>query len=99
MNPTRQSKQDDLKAVLQHRAWQAELGPDELIAERLVQLQAFISQLADTPHGREEIRRRIERFGECTRRDDETANQFHGRLRRWLDRDLEILHRTKPEEE
>ncbi len=89
MNRVSQSKLVDLDKVVVHQARQAALTPDELIEEKLTQLQLFLDQLASTPEGRAELEHRIERFGRCTRSDAETAKQFHGRLRNWLDRNLQ----------
>ena len=88
-NPTRQTKQDDLAAMRLREVLQRRLVPSALICEKLEQLQEFIGQLEQTPHGREELRDRRARFGDCRRDAGETASQFYGKLRAWLDRDVE----------
>ena len=65
------------------------LLPERLVDERLTQLQTFIKQLANTQTGLADLRRREERFGICQRIEGETATQFYGRLRRWLDQDID----------
>ena len=82
------SKLVDLQEVGVQQSRQAALSPGELIAEKLAQLQLFIDQLARTPEGRAELAERTVRFGSCDRGDGESAKQFHGRLRNWLDRNL-----------
>jgi hypothetical protein len=56
--------------------------------DKLRKLLAFTSQLERTPDGSAELQHRKQLFGECTRKDGETAGQFCARLRHWLDRDL-----------
>lgn len=86
MNPTRKMKREDLEKTLQYQNRQDGLLGDELIEEKLSQLQAFIGQLAHTPHGRAELELRTRRFGDCKRVAGETTGQFYGKLRHWLDR-------------
>ena len=88
MGPTKKTKQDDLETGVNYRAQLTELLPERLVDERLAQLQIFIKQLANTPTGLADLRRREERFGNCQQSEGETASQFYGRLRRWLDRDI-----------
>jgi len=86
-NPTRQTKQDDLEALVQASARHEALPQDRRMEERLQQLQTFIAQLADTPQGKADLERRVRRLGECVQRPDESAGAFYGRLRCWLDVD------------
>lgn len=60
----------------------------ELVEERLAQLQASLETLMQTPAGAADLERRGKAFGECVRAEGETSGQFYERLRRWLDRDL-----------
>lgn len=82
------SKRVDLQQVVVQQARQAAMSRGELIAEKLAQLQLFVAQLSSTPEGRAELAERTRCFGCCARVDGETAKQFHGRLRHWLDRNL-----------
>ena len=93
MNPTRVIKRDDLEKTQQYTRRQETLLVQEMIDEKLTQLQVFIGQLSSTPHGLEELERRTRCFGECKRLAGETSGQFYARLRLWLDRDL---HEQKP---
>lgn len=88
MNPSRNAKREGQEVTLQYRTHQATLGVEELIEEKLNQLQAFIGQLAQTPHGRSELQRRIKSFGECIRIEGEASGSFYAKLRHWLDRDM-----------
>ena len=86
MNPTRKMKREDLEKALQYQSRQEGLLADDLIEEKLSQLQAFIGHLTHTPHGRAELQLRTKRFGDCKRLEGETSGQFYGKLRHWLDR-------------
>ena len=88
MNPTKQSKREDLETSVNYRLQLTKLLPERLVYERLSLLQIFIGQLGDTPTGFADLRRRTERFGDCQRTEGEMATHFYGRLRRWLDRDI-----------
>ena len=88
MNPNRRMQREAVDATLQFRNRQETLAVEELIEEKLAHLQMFIDHLTSTPHGSAEIERRIKRFGECKRSEDETSGQYYGRLRHWLDRNI-----------
>ena len=85
MNPTRKSKVEDLEAALQARIRQKNLLPAERIREKLIDLQTFVRQLAQTDEGKADLRRRLDRFGDCKPLPEESDRHFYGKLRRWLD--------------
>ena len=89
VNPTRKTKLEDLAAIRQNSLWQSKLLPQELVDEKLSQLQTFIQHLAETPYGRDEIEGRRERFGDCQQVEGETPSQFYCKLRHWLDRNMD----------
>lgn len=89
MNPTCKSRLKDLEIVRQFWNQQRNLSPEKQVERKLGHLQAFIQQLEQTPSGMDELRRRFRRFGDCKQVASETTMQFHGRLRCWLDRDIE----------
>lgn len=68
----------------------------ELIEDKLAQLVAFIDRLRQTPPGTEELRGRVELFGECKRTQGENSGLFYGRLRHWLDRDTPQTKSSHP---
>jgi len=86
MNLNRFSKGEGLKELEDFFSSQKDLSKEELIERKLVQLEHFVRQLADTSNGRAELDGRRTRFGECVRARGETAAEFYGRLRWWLDR-------------
>lgn len=88
-NPTRQTKQDDLAAMRLFAQQQSRLDPNALVREKLEKLQEFIDQLEKTPHGRDELRDRRAQFGDCKQDPGESASQFYGKLRHWLDRNVD----------
>ncbi len=83
------SKLEHLQDVQQFYARQLDLSPKAQAESKLVYLQAFIHQLGLQPSGKADLERRFERFGNCERMPDEFTPHFYGRLRRWLDRDIE----------
>jgi hypothetical protein len=91
MKPSRKLSREAWEKTLQYRSHQERLLIDELLDEKLNQLQVFIGQLKRTPHGRAELQRRSRSFGTCQRMEGESAGEFYGRLRHWLDRDLAPL--------
>jgi len=93
MNPTRVVKREDLERTRLYTRRQETLLVEEMIDEKLTQLQVFIGQLSRTPHGLAELERRTKCFGKCKRIAGETSGQFYAKLRLWLDRDL---HEQKP---
>jgi hypothetical protein len=86
MNPSRRMQREALEITLQYRSRQETLAIEDLIEEKLTNLQMFISHLTRTPHGWAEIERRTKRFGDCKRVEGESSGQFYGKLRHWLDR-------------
>lgn len=89
MNPICKSKLIHLEEVQQFWTQQRNLCPKDQIESKLVHLQVFIQQLGQTPSGKAELKRRFERFGYCNRMPGEFTPPFYGRLRHWLDRDIE----------
>jgi hypothetical protein len=89
MNSICKSKLVPLEEVQQFWAEQRKLSPKEQVESKLAHLEVFIQQLGQEKSGKAELKRRFERFGECKRMPDEITTQFYGRLRRWLDRDID----------
>ena len=88
MQIDRKTNRDDHEIILQYPARQETLFVDEVIEQKLTQLQAFIWRLEQTPLGTAELLRRIKLFGECRRSEGENSGQFYARLRYWLDKDM-----------
>jgi hypothetical protein len=88
MDRSRKATREGNEVTLQHMSPKEALLIEELVEEKLAQLQASIEQLKQTPEGTAELQRRIKAFGECQRIQDETSGQFYDKLRRWLDRDI-----------
>jgi hypothetical protein len=61
---------------------------DELIEEKLSQLEASVRERKQSPGGTAELRRRVKAFGECHRSEAETTGRYFERLRHWLDRPI-----------
>ena len=92
MDRSRKATREGNEVTLQHKSQKEALLIEELIEEKLLQLQASIEQLEQTPEGTAELQRRIKAFGACERIDGETSGQFYEKLRRWLDR---VIPQTK----
>jgi hypothetical protein len=88
MDASRKATRAGNETTLQYQSPQEALLAEELNKDKLTQLQTVISGLEQTPAGATELQRRIKLFGECKRIEGETAGQYYGRLRHWLDRDL-----------
>lgn len=88
MDRSRKANRDDNEATLQHKTQNELVLAEELVEEKLAQLQASLEQLRQTRQGATELRRRVKAFGDCRRSDDETSSQFYDKLRRWMDRDV-----------
>jgi hypothetical protein len=88
MDTSRKANREDHEVTLQYQSRQETQDIEELNEEKLRQLLAFISQLEQTPSGAAELQRRAKHFGECNRMESETAGQYQGRLRHWLDREM-----------
>ena len=99
MDTSRKANRESLEVTLQYRSRQESLSGQEIVEEKLTQLQVLLGQLTKTPHGRAELEARTKHFGQCNRVEGETGTAFYGRLRRWLDRDLphtkSPLHRPR----
>ena len=90
MNPTRKTKVDDLETALQARIRQQNLLPNQRFREKLTDLRTFIHQLTRTDEGKAELQRRIDQYGNCTPLPEESDRHYYGKLRCWLDHDLDV---------
>lgn len=88
MDSSRKANRKDNERTLQYKSRQETLLDEELAEDKLKQLLASISQIAQTPLGAAELQRRTKLLGECNRIEGETSGQFCARLRHWLDRDI-----------
>jgi len=88
MDRSRKANREVNEATLQHKSGREASLIEEMIEEKLVQLQVSIEQLQQTPEGISELQRRAKAFGACPRIEGETASQFYDKLRHWLDRDI-----------
>ena len=88
MDRSRKMTREGNEITLQHKSQKEALLIEELIEEKLAQLQASVEQLKETPEGTTDLQRRIKAFGECQRIEGETSGQFFDKLRRWLDREI-----------
>jgi hypothetical protein len=88
MDRSRKANREANEATLQHKSRREALLVEQMIEEKLAQLQASIEQLKQTPEGIAELQRRAKAFGDCQRIDGETSGQFYDKLRRWLERDI-----------
>ena len=89
MDTSRKANREDDEITLQYKSRQEALLDEELVEEKLAELHASIEQLKQTPVEAAELQRRIKLFGECKRNEGETSGEFYGRLRHWLDRDVQ----------
>ncbi len=89
MNPTCKSNLEHLEEVQHFWTQQRNLCPKDQIESKLEHLQMFIQQLGQEPSGKADLKRRFERLGACQRLPSEITPHFYGRLRRWLDTDIE----------
>jgi hypothetical protein len=89
MNSICKSKLEHLVEVQEFWTQQRNLCPKDQIESKLAHLQVFIQQLGQATSGKAELQCRFERFGDCQRLPDEITSKFYGRLRRWLDRDID----------
>ncbi len=90
MDRTRKATREGNEITLQHRSPKEALLIEELVEEKLAQLQASIEQLKQTPEGTAELQLRIKSFGECQMVEGETSSQFYDKLHRWLERDIPL---------
>ena len=88
MDRSRKANREGNEVTLQHRSQKQTVLIEELVEEKLAELQATLEQLKQTPEGMAELERRTKAFGECTRIDGETSTQFYAKLCRWLDREI-----------
>src|SRR4029079_10468049 len=88
MDRSRKANREGNEVTLQYKSQGEALLIEQLLEERLTQLQASIEQLKQTPEGTAELNRRVKAFGECQRIEGESAGTFYEKLRHWLDRPL-----------
>ena len=88
MDRSRKANREGNEVTLQHKSRKQGLLIEELVDEKLAELQASLEQLKQTPEGMAELERRAKALGECTRIEGETSTQFYAKLRRWLDREI-----------
>jgi hypothetical protein len=88
MDRTRKANRERNEVTLQHKSRKEALRIEQLVEEKLAELQASMEQLLQTPEGMAEFRRRVRVFGECQRIEGETLSQFYYKLRRWLEREI-----------
>lgn len=88
MDRSRKANREGHEITLQHKTKRELFLDQELVEEKLAQLQASIEQLKRTPNGTAVLQQRVKKFGECKRIEGETSGQFYEKLRRWLDRDM-----------
>lgn len=88
MDRSRKANREGNEVTLQHKSQPEALRIEELVEEKLTQLQASIELLKQTPEGAAMLQRRVKLFGDCERIEGETSSQFYEKLRRWLDRDI-----------
>jgi len=84
MDRTRKATREGNEITLQHKSQREASLTEEMIEEKLAQLQASIEQLSGTA----ELQQRVKLFGDCKRIEGETSGQFYEKLRRWFNRDL-----------
>ena len=88
MDRSRKATREANEITLQHKSQREASLTEEMIEEKLAQLQASIEQLRQTPTGTAVLQQRVKAFGECKRIEGETSGEFYEKLRRWLDRDI-----------
>ncbi len=89
MHRYHKSSAEDHELARQARIRRANLPAELQLEERLADLQAFIRQLANTPHGKADLCRRVQLFGDCAPTAGETARHYYGKLRQWLDHECD----------
>ena len=89
MDASRKATREGNETTLQYQSPHDALLVEELNEGQLTQLLESVSRLKETPPGAAELEHRIKLFGECKRNEGETSGEFYGRLRHWLDRDVQ----------
>ncbi len=84
MDRGRKATREGNEITLQHKSQREASLTEEMIEEKLAQLQASIEKLSGTT----ELQQRVKIFGECKRIEGETSGEFYQKLRRWFERDL-----------
>ena len=88
MDRSRKANRADTEVTLQHKSRSDALLMEELIEEKLKQLESTVKKLKQSVRGTEELRLRTQAFGECRRVEGEPTSRFYDTLRRWLDRPI-----------
>ncbi len=88
MDRSRKANREGNEITLQHKSERELFLDQELVEEKLAQLQASLDRLKQTPEGIALLQQRVNKFGECARIEGETSGQFYEKLRRWLDREM-----------
>jgi hypothetical protein len=89
MDASRKATREGNETTLQYQSPQDALLVEERNEGLLTQLLESIGRFEQTPPGAAELQRRITLFGDCKRDEGETSGEFYGRLRHWLDRDVQ----------
>jgi hypothetical protein len=84
MDRSRKATRESNESTLQHKSQQDASLTEEMIEDKLAQLQASIDELRQTAV----YQQRVKIFGECKRIEGETSGEFYEKLRRWLDREM-----------
>jgi hypothetical protein len=84
MDRSRKATRKGNEITLQHKSQREAALTEEMIEEKLAQLQASIEQV----RGIAALQRRVKHFGECQPIEGETSGEFYEKLRHWFDRDL-----------
>ena len=89
MDASRKATREGNETTLQYQSPQEVQLVEERNEGLLTQLLESVSRLKETPPGAVELQHRITLFGDCKRNEGETSGEFYGRLRHWLDRDVQ----------
>jgi hypothetical protein len=88
MDRSRKASREGNEVTLHHRSQQDSLLDQQLVVQRLAELQASLDQLKQTPKDAAMLQRRVKALGDCQRGHGETSAQFYERLHHWLEREL-----------
>jgi len=86
MDRSRKANREINEATLQHKSKTEAARIDEIIVDKLAELEAAVEQMKQSPEGAADLERRTKLFGECNRSEGETPVQFYDKLRHWLTR-------------
>lgn len=88
MDRSRKANREVNEVTLQHKSQGEALLINEMLDEKLAELQTSLEKLKQTPEGIADLERRTKAFGGCERMEGETAMQFYNKLHHWLDRQV-----------